>query len=402
MTEELGRRKKRARTGSGCVFRPKGSRNWYVAYYSAPGHQVTESSRSNVKAVAQALLQTRLEAVTRGECEPQKAGRVLLAELLTDVLLDYRSQGQATTDDAESRIRLHLAPFFNIEVVVEKEGLRLTSLKGGPRASSVRNTDAQRYILSRRAEKATDSTICNELALLRRALNLAVQNGKLHQAPYVGLPANADKPRQGFVEPVQYRALMSHLPENLKALVSMAFHTGMRRGELLGLRWNQVDLIEGLVRLSAEETKTREARTIPLVPETLELLRMQKVRRDTLDPMCSSVFFRERILGVDGPGCTLVPLGDFRVAWDKACTDAGLVGLLMHDLRRSAVRQLVRSGVGENVAMKISGHKTRSVFARYNIVSTDDLKDAAKKLEAHLAMPEPEQPTSTQVPQRPN
>src|SRR5262249_10281671 len=158
------------------------------------------------------------------------------------------------------------------------------------------------------------------------------------------------------------------------------------------LRWDQVDFLANTISLRAGETKNDDARTIPLAPQLRSLLIEQRGRRQA---NCPFVCFR-----VDRKGHAR-EIGSFRKAWYTACIKAGLgkmtaatdepetsgrrrkpktvySGLLYHDLRRSGVRNLVRAGVPERVAMAISGHKTRAIFDRYNIVSGSDLNDAAK------------------------
>jgi integrase len=108
--------------------------------------------------------------------------------------------------------------------------------------------------------------------------------------------------------------------------------------------------------------------------ELLEMLVGVKRERDLLYPNCPGVFHRQ------GKG-----IKDFRAAWDSACQAVGLQGKLFHDFRRTALRNMVRAGIPERVAQQISGHKTRSVFDRYHIVSDSDLREAAKRQAAYVA-----------------
>jgi len=179
--------------------------------------------------------------------------------------------------------------------------------------------------------------------------------------------------RKGFLAQEQFDSLISFLPANLKPLVTFLYYCGVRLGEAKQIEWRQVDLEAALIRLEEDQTKNSEARTIP-IPDVLVKM-LAKV-----EPKEGKVFDTTNL----------------RKAWQKACVAAGLgtltevdeksdpryTGLIIHDLRRSAIKNLMKAGVNEKVAMKISGHKTRTVFDRYHIVDTDDVVDAMRRVQA--------------------
>ena len=181
--------------------------------------------------------------------------------------------------------------------------------------------------------------------------------------------------RKGFFEHAEFVALRDALPDYLKGFVTFAYKTGWRVSEITGLTWNQVDRSQGIVWLETGETKNNEGRTVYLDDELQEIFNRQWENRKRSRKLTPYVF-----PNIDGTG----RISDFRGSWNKACKDAKIGKRLFHDFRRTAVRNMVRSGIPERVVMMISGHKTRSVFERYNIVNDTDLKLAAQKQESYL------------------
>jgi integrase len=197
---------------------------------------------------------------------------------------------------------------------------------------------------------------------------------KVAQVPYIP-KLKENNVRKGFFERADFLPLREALPEHLKGFVTFAYHTGWRKSEIEELTWAQVNRLEGTVYLNPGDTKNDEARSIYLDEELKAVIEKQWEARKKNVNLPPYVF-----LNAEGDD----RLKDFRKAWGTACEKIGRAGMLFHDFRRSAVRNMVRSGIQEKVAMKISGHKTRAIFDRYNIVNDEDLMLAAERQKAYL------------------
>lgn len=240
-------------------------------------------------------------------------------------------------------------------------------LLGDRKAESLTPGLLRQYCATRQAEGRKNATINREMAILRRAYHIAYEDGfggvipKFPHLRETGL-------RQGTYTREEFDRIVAELPAHLKPVATFAYLTGRRRGEILQLKWEDVNLEEGWIRVRADTTKTDSPDRIPLTGELMALLDGLRGGRET--SITGAVFQYQG-----------KPFKTFPHAWKRAATRAGLPGRLFHDFRRSAATDLIEAGVPEQVAMRVTGHRTRSVFQRYNIVKSDSVRDAMAKLE---------------------
>jgi integrase len=357
----------------------KRGRYYAIRYYDARGRRRIESSGSEKQEQAEKLLRQRLKAPDDHVPLDMQIGKVKFEDAAKDLINDYTTNGKKSLDEVRRRIDKHLKPFF--------EGWKLSAIT----TSDVREYIAKRQeavIVTGRDENRKERNVSNaeinrELTALKRIFSLAFQAGKILHKPYIPL-LRENNTRTGFFEWEQFAAVRAHLPEPIQPVVSFAYVTGWRiTSEVLPLQWRHVNFKSGEVRLDAGTTKNRDGRVVIMTDDLRTLLEQRYREAKEAERTCGQiipwVFFR---MVADERGGPKKPkrISAFTKAWKNACIAAGCPGRIPHDLRRTAVRNLVRRGVPERVAMKWTGHKTRSVFERYNIVSDGDLDAAAIRM----------------------
>jgi integrase len=386
---------KRRQRGSGSIFRKPPCKNWVIQYY-VNGKRKREATGSTDYDFAKKLLRQRMHEIDKNEYVARH-GKPARVQELYDTLLEHNlNNHRGRKRELPGRWK-HLQPVL-----------------GHLQASAVTTDDIRGYIRNRQVEEAKDATINRELATLKRMYKLALQSTppKVQRMPHIPM-LRENNVRTGFVEDADFARLASEAGELwLRTFLELAFTYGWRRGELLGLRVEQVNLPLGTIRLDPGTTKNREGREVVMTPKVAALL------REAVAGKSKSDYVLTRKGGAQ--------IKDFRTEWRNLCCRAGLghfeclecanplsltdkkcekcgsrkrsyKGLNPHDMRRSAAKAARAAGIPESVVMAMGGWKTAAMFRRYAIVSSADQRAAADALEqwrAKQAAQRAEKPTA--------
>ncbi|HWF45994.1 MAG TPA: site-specific integrase [Bryobacteraceae bacterium] len=329
------------------------TKTWFIKYY-VHGKPVRIPAGTQDRDEALRILRQKMAKVARYVDYSEQIERVLVDQLLDLVVEDYRFNKRSTTYDVELRIGKHLRPFF-----------------GQRKARDVTTTVIKNYTDVRSRKEAEPATINKELAYLRRAFRLGYQHDPrlVDKVPYFRM-LPVDNARSGVVDHEHYRAIRDSLPAYARIALVIAYHTGARKGEIRKIRLDKIDLKFGRIELPGKTTKNKKPRYLPIYGDMRAELSMAI---SLADPQCPFLVQR------DGR-----PVYDWEKSWKTACELAQIDDALFHDLRRTALTNMIEAGFSEKEAMEISGHKTRHVFDRYHIVSPRRLKQLAERLEKYL------------------
>ncbi len=355
MSDTTAEPKRRVLRGMGRIFH-RGAVCWIAYYFN--GREIRESCRSRDEADARRLLKKRLKEIHGSRFVGPQEENVTVDDLLDALITHLETKGAKTVD----RLKSHLKPL--------REYFALT------RAVNVTTAAVEQYIAERlKADKAR-ATVNRETGALKQAFNLARKQARLTRVPYMPM-LREDNARQGFFEHSDFENLVSNLPEPIDDVARFGYLSGWRRGEIVSLTWDAVDRVGREVHLRT--SKNGQGRVLPLDGDLWDLIERRWDAR-TIEKKDGTTKLSEFVFHRSGE-----PIVDFRKPWKEACKKAKTPGRLFHDLRRTAVRNMIRAGVPQSVAMSISGHKTVSMFIRYNITSASDRIDALRRTAEHLA-----------------
>jgi integrase len=348
--------KKRGKYGEGSCYQRQDNERWEISFYDNEGRRRRQSFSTESKArKALNRLLTLKEAGKLGE--PDTRVRVdTLAEAYLRYMKNSKPKSYLWVKRAWDK---HLEPFF-----------------GGRLAGKIGTPELDEYIEQRKSgvagdqERKRNGSVNRELTIVKAMFNHCAREldpPLVSRVPKFPKKLRESDPRSGWIDDEQYEQLQANAPHVwLRGFLAVAYNFGFRKGELLGLRVRQVNVKDRTIQLLPGTTKNDKGRTVRMTEDVYQ----------RLSPCVKDKKPDDWLFTWENGG----PVRDFRVAWTKMC-QAAKINILLHDFRRSAIRNMIRAGVSEKTAMRISGHTTRAIFDRYDIESEADITDAAGKIE---------------------
>ncbi|AKT38273.1 tyrosine-type recombinase/integrase [Chondromyces crocatus] len=313
-------------------------------------------------------VRTRNEAVILEQQERAKlqqyARQVGRPPLFTDFAKEfletyaYTNNKPSEVETKESILRLHLSPFF-----------------GAQRLDSIGPQHVERFKANQLRAGLSPKTVNNQLTVLRKVFTVAKEWGRLHGLPpFKLLPV--PEAEFDFLTFEEAERLLRGADPEWRPMVLLALRTGLRQGELLALRWDDIDLVSGLLKVRRAVArgiigtpKNKKSREVPLSDEAIAVLRALPSR-----------FAREFVFPADGG--RLLTRNECKHPLRRACQRAELRRIGWHTLRHTFASHLVMRGVPIKAVQELLGHATIEMTMRYAHLSPDIRRDAVRLLDS--------------------
>jgi integrase len=302
-------------------------------------------------------------------------------------ILDIKPEAKMTFNELKKwflKLETVKARAYNVTLTINLNSFN--KVFGDTIVRNIKPSDLENYQAKRKAAGYSDSYIDQEIGAARTMVYKAfddnmVSGDTIRVFKKVRKLLKGDSNARDRVLSIEeFDRLMKALPFHTKAIVAMGYYAGMRKGEVINLTWDKVDMKSRIIALDATDTKDREARRIPICDALNKIL--EKIPKAIHD----EAIHKNHVFLFKGK-----PVKDIRTALTRACRDAAIPygrgvkdGFIFHDTRHCFNTNMRKSGVPESVIMKITGHSTREMFLRYDSVDATDTRKAVDQMEGFL------------------
>ena len=351
--------------------KPKREGPWFVQY---PHSRDPETGKIKYRTEKASFSKKKAEKIFRAKVdtfqEMEQLGVQVDPELSFSKLMDWGlgqdvMSAKVSASDDLARV-VHLKAEFG-----NKKAAQITPLM----------VDNFRIKMKKTVSEHTDkpfsgSSINKMVSLARRIYYLAMDAGMVKSNPFARRGTFREEPKGHYIPDQEFREIHQHLPEYLKPVILVAYLTGMRRGEILELKWDRVNLSEGYVDLTPEDTKTDE-------PRRIYFGSINELKDVFINADLKKVAGQELVFTKDDG--SPVPKWYIQRLFKKACSKAKVSPYRLHDLRHTFNTNMTKAGVDQVVVMKLTGHKTNAMFLRYSHIDHDQSESAMEKLGGFLS-----------------
>lgn len=381
--------------GDGRVYM-RGKR-YYIAYYAdgKQKHEVVKHAKN--KSDARKVLKLRRKEVEDGNYLEPKLKKLTVNDLLDSLLLKLSTK--KASEDNISHYSENKQKRIKNETQKEKEKRLCSSLVshlkhtrkeiGHIRADRLKEVDLDKLANKWIQEGSPNTTINRRIQPVVQAFNLGIRQKKIKETIYFTKLNEDSSIRQGFFEAEEYELMVSQFEEPYSDIIEFGYNCGWRIKEVLELKWENVHA-DGVIRLKNTQTKNKDTRSLPIWGD-IEAIIQRRLDKRLYVKTWNKRKNGKRIKNPENEwyeseyvfhknGCRVWDFGD---KWREARKKVGLDDKNFHDFRRTTAKNLTDSGIPESLAMKITGHKTRAMFDRYNIKNDRDKAIALESLQTY-------------------
>lgn len=345
---------------------------WFIQYPDSRDSRTGKIRYKTVKASfekkkAEKLFRAKLDAFQEAEVSGRQVRRdMTFSELMDWGLAQEVMKIKASASDDVFRAK-HLKNYFGDRLAGQITPLAVNNFR----------INLKQTVSEKTGKQFSGTTVNKVISLARRIYYLGMDEGIVTSNPFARRGVYREEPKGKYIPDEIFGKIYKHFPGDAKPIALVAYMTGMRLGEILGLEWDRVDMDEGCIDLSSADTKTEE-------PRRIYFNSSPGLRRVFEDARARNTG-KQKLVFIKHDDNTPVQTRYVQRWLKRACKQSEVQPFRFHDLRHTFNTNMTKAGVSKVVVMKLTGHKTLKMFTRYSHLDREQGEAAMGRLNSFLS-----------------